>query len=70
MENIPELTKKNSELYEEYATMFEEDPFSKETAKVGKKIMESISQKRRMTWHTLIETTDIKKKKKNMASYP
>ena len=66
VEYIPGLTKDSSELYEEYVTMFEEDPFfSEEADKVGKKVMESISRERRKTWHTLIETTDMSKNSKN-----
>ena len=61
VEYIPGLTRDSSELYDEYVTMFEEDPFSEETAEVGKKVMESISQERRKTWHTLIEITDMSK---------
>ena len=37
------------ELYNEYTTMFESDPFSEETVTTGEKLMISISQERRNT---------------------
>ena len=49
VEYISGLTKESSELYEEYVTMFEEDPFSDATTEVDKKVMESISVERRRT---------------------
>ena len=61
VEYIPGLSKESSELYEEYVTMFEEDPFSDETTEAGEKVMESISQERRKTWNVLIESTDMSK---------
>ena len=44
--------------------MFDEDPFSAETTEVGEKVMESISQERRKTWHALIESIDMSKNSK------
>ena len=56
VEYIPGLTKEISVLYEEYVTMYEEDPSSEKTTEVGRKVVENISQERRKTWHTLVET--------------
>ena len=58
------LSKESSELYEEYATMFEEDLSSDETTEAGEKVMESISQECRKTWDALIESTDMSKNSK------
>ena len=66
---IPGLSKESSELYEEYVNMFEEGPFSAETTETGKKVMESISQERRMSWHALVESTDMSKTAKNLVNY-
>ena len=35
VEYIPGLSKESSELYEDYVTMFEEDPFSERTTEIG-----------------------------------
>ena len=64
VEYIPGLSKESSELYKEYVTMFDENPFSDETKEVGEKVMVSISQERRKTWHDLIESTDMSKNSK------
>ena len=64
VEYIPGLTKESSDLYEEYVTMFKEDPFSDTTMEIGKKVMDSISQERRKTWHALLESTDMSKNSK------
>ena len=61
---IPGLSKDSAELYEEYVTMFETDPFSDETTAKGVKVMDSISQERRKTWNALIESTDMSKNSK------
>ena len=55
MEYIPGLSKESSELYEDYVTMFEEDPFSERATEIGEKVMQSISQERRKTWQSLVE---------------
>ena len=47
---IPGFLKESSELYEEYVTMFNDDPYSDSTTQVGEKVMESISQERRKSW--------------------
>ena len=64
MEYISGLTKDSSELYEEYVTMFEKDPFSDATTEVGKKVMESISVERHKTWHALLDSADMSKSSK------
>ena len=61
MEYIPELTKQTSDLYEEYVSVFNEDPFSDTTIRTGKQVMESIAKKRRNTCHALQESTDMTK---------
>ena len=61
---IPGLSKESSDLYEEYVTMFNEDPFAETTTQAGKQVMESISQERRKTWQALIESTDMSKNSK------
>ena len=47
---IPGIFKESSELYEEYVTMFNDDPYSDSTNQVGEKVMESISQEPRKSW--------------------
>ena len=64
VECLSRLTKESSELYEEYVTMSEEDPFSDATTEVGKKVMESISVERRKTWHALLDSADMSKSSK------
>ena len=66
VEYVPGLSKESSELYEEYVTMFEEDPFSDETTEAGEKVMESISQEYRKTWNALIESTDCQRTAKKL----
>ena len=61
---IPGLSKESSKLYEEYRTMFEDDPFSEDTIEVGKQVTESIYQERRKTWQTMIESADMSKNSK------
>ena len=61
---IPDLSKESSELYEAYITMFNDDPFADSTTQVGEKVMEGISQERRKSWQTLIESTDMSKNNK------
>ena len=65
---IPGLSKENSELYEEYITMFNDDPFADSTTQVGEEVMESISQERHKSWQTLIEPTDKSKNRKKALS--
>ena len=61
---IPGLSKESAELYDEYVTMFETDPFSDDTTAIGVKVMDSISQERRKSWNALIESTDMTKNSK------
>ena len=53
VEYIPGLSDEITKEYQEYVTMFEADPFSKETSTKGKKVMEHISNERQKTWHSL-----------------
>ena len=61
MNYIPGLTCDNAELYNDYITMFQSDPFSEEPITTGEQLMISISQERQNTWNTLVETTDMSK---------
>ena len=64
VEYIPGLTKESTKLYKEYVSSYNEDPFSDTTIQTGKQVMESISEERRKTWHTLLESTDMTKNSK------
>ena len=64
VEYIPGLSDEITKEYLEYVTMFEADPFSKETSTKGEKVMEHISKERQKTWHSLTESTDMSRNSK------
>jgi hypothetical protein len=61
---IPGLSNETAKEYDEYVSIFEMGPFSEETSAKGESVMDHISQERRKTWHTLIESIDMSKNSK------
>ena len=64
VEYIPSFSDEITKEYQEYVTMFEADPSSKETFTKGEKVMEHISKERQKIWHSLIESTDMSRNSK------
>ena len=47
------------EIYEDYQRRFTDDPFSKDTVKLGDALRDEISESQRNKWHDLMESTDF-----------
>ena len=56
---IPGLTPESTELYEQCREKCESDPFAEDTIPLGDELTNAISKKRRVSWQTLIESTDM-----------
>ncbi len=56
---IPGLTGQTIEIYEEYTSLYTEDPFNEETITTGELVLSMLSQVRQDLWHTLIDNTDM-----------
>ena len=59
MNYVPGLTTETTELYKQYTEKYELDPFAENTIKLGEELINSISEERRKSWQTLIESTDM-----------
>ncbi|KAI0221448.1 hypothetical protein LSAT2_027204 [Lamellibrachia satsuma] len=56
---VPGLTTETTELYKQYTEKYESDPFAETTITLGEELINSISEERRKSWQTLIESTDM-----------
>ena len=56
---VPGLTTETTELYKQYTEKYESDPFAENTITLGEELINSISEERRKSWQTLIESTDM-----------
>ena len=57
--HVPGLTPESIELIEEYQGKYEDDPIADKSITLGEELMSAISEERRKTWQTLIESTDM-----------
>ena len=53
------LTPESAEMYEQYRYNYESDPFAEDTIEAEEELMNTISEERRKSWQTLIESTDM-----------
>ena len=57
--HIPCLTPESTVLYEQYREKYDSDPFAEDTIVLGETLTNAISEERRMSWQTLLESTDM-----------
>ena len=56
---VPGLTTDLAEQYNEYAQLYEQDPFAAATIAAGYELAQALTVEQRKTWQTLIENTDM-----------
>ena len=53
------LNDQSKDMYEDYQRRFAEDPFNKDTVRVGDALLDEISEAHRSKWKEMIESTDF-----------
>ena len=53
------LNYQSKDMYEDYQRRFAEDPFNKDTVRVGDALLDEISEAQRSKWKEMIESTDF-----------